>query len=422
MFVYVLSKNGNPLMPTKKLGKVRHMLKDGRAKVVQRTPFTIQLTYETTGFTQEISLGVDAGSKVVGLSATTEKEELFASNVILRNDVVKLLADRRMLRAKRRGRKTRYRPIRFLNRTKAKKSGWIPPSVKQKLDTHIQLVKNVNKILPISETILEIASFDIQRIKNPDITNEGRQHGEQEGFWNVREYVLFRDNHECQHCHGKSGNKILNVHHIESRKTGGNTPNNLITLCKTCHEAFHKGKIKLRIKRGESYKDASFMNIMREMFYNKIRTLYSNVSVTYGCITKKIRIESCLSKDHKIDARCISGNPTAKEGDDWFLQVAARRHNRKIHKMNFSKGGERKANQGNKFEYGFQLFDKVLFMTKEGHFKNGFVFSRRKSGKFVIRDINKILLEANLSFKRIKKLLEKRKTILIERRTKCESF
>ena len=422
MFVYVLSKDGKPLMPTKKLGKVRHMLKDGRAKVVQRTPFTIQLTYETTGFTQEISLGVDAGSKVVGLSATTEKEELFASNVILRNDIVKLLADRRMLRIKRRYRKTRYRPIRFFNRVKSKKKGWLAPSVKQKLNTHIQLVKNVNKILPISKTVLEIASFDIQKIKSPNITDEERLHGEQEGFWNIREYVLYRDNHECQYCHGRTGDKILNVHHIESRKTGGNAPNNLITLCESCHRAYHRGEIELKVKRGESYKDASFMNIMRKIFYDEIKNLYPNVSTTYGCITKKIRIENHLLKDHKVDARCISGNPSAKESKNWFLQIATRRHNRKIHKMNFSKGGERRANQGNKYEYGFQLFDKVLFLSKEGELKSGFVFSRRKSGKFVIRDIDKMLLEANLSFKKIKKLLEKRKTILVERRIKCESF
>ena len=50
-------------------------------------------------------------------------------------------------------------------------------------------------------------------------------------FWNVREYVLFRDGHQCQCCKGKSKDPILNVHHIESRMTGGNAPNNLITLC-----------------------------------------------------------------------------------------------------------------------------------------------------------------------------------------------
>ena len=46
--VYVLNKDGGPLMPTERHGKVRRMLKEGKAKVVRREPFTIQLLYETT--------------------------------------------------------------------------------------------------------------------------------------------------------------------------------------------------------------------------------------------------------------------------------------------------------------------------------------------------------------------------------------
>ena len=83
--VYVLNKDGHPLMPTSRHGKVRHLLKQGKAKVVKRTPFTIQLLYDSTNYTQPISLGVDAGSKVIGLSATTNTKELFASNITIRN-------------------------------------------------------------------------------------------------------------------------------------------------------------------------------------------------------------------------------------------------------------------------------------------------------------------------------------------------
>jgi N6-L-threonylcarbamoyladenine synthase len=77
---------------------------------------------------------------------------------------------------------------------------------------------------------VEVAQFDTQLLKNPGIVGMQYQQGPQLGFWNVREYVLFRDNHECQHCHGKSKDRILNVHHLESRKTGGDSPDNLITL------------------------------------------------------------------------------------------------------------------------------------------------------------------------------------------------
>lgn len=88
--VYVLNINGQPLMPTNRHGKVRHLLKDGKAKVVKRCPFTIQLLYESTNHTQDITLGVDAGSKTIGLSATTTDKELYAAKIELRNDVSKL--------------------------------------------------------------------------------------------------------------------------------------------------------------------------------------------------------------------------------------------------------------------------------------------------------------------------------------------
>ena len=408
MFVYVLSKDGKPLMPTKRLGRVRHLLKDGKAKVIKRTPFTIQLLYDSKEFVQEVSLGVDAGSKVVGLSATNEKEELFASNVILRNDIVGLLATRKELRRSRRNRKTRYRVVRFDNRKNPKRR--LAPSIHQKINTHLKVVDDVHKILPISKIIVETASFDIQKNKNPEISGVEYQQGEQFGFRNVREYVLFRDGHECQCCHGKSGDKILNIHHIESRKTGGNTPNNLITLCETCHKAYHNREIELKVKRGKSFRDAAFMGIMRWIFYDKLKELYSNVFMAFGYVTKKVRTENGLEKDHCIDARCISGNPKAKSLDFWYLQRAVRRHNRQLHRMTILKGGHRKANQTPRYMFGYQLFDKVQILDG----KEGFIFARRASGKFEIQTLLREKLSTCANYKKLT-LIEKRKTILIER-------
>ena len=133
--VYVLNKDGQPLMPTNRHGKVRHLLQDGKAKIINRCPFTIQLLYSSTNYTQPIILGVDAGSKHIGLSATTESKELYASDVELRNDIVNLLSTRRQNRRGRRNRKTRYRKPRFLNRVSSKKQGWLAPSIRQKIDT-----------------------------------------------------------------------------------------------------------------------------------------------------------------------------------------------------------------------------------------------------------------------------------------------
>ena len=67
--VYVLNIDGQPIMPTNNHAKVRILLKQNKAIVIKRCPFTIKLTYETSNFTQDITLGVDAGSKHIGLSA-----------------------------------------------------------------------------------------------------------------------------------------------------------------------------------------------------------------------------------------------------------------------------------------------------------------------------------------------------------------
>src|SRR4051794_26993389 len=93
MFVYVLNQQGKPLMPCSSR-KARMLLKSQKAKVVQRTPFTIQLLYGSSGYKQPISLGVDAGTKHVGLSATTQKQVLWEGEAQLRIDIQKLLATR----------------------------------------------------------------------------------------------------------------------------------------------------------------------------------------------------------------------------------------------------------------------------------------------------------------------------------------
>ena len=410
MEVYVLNKNDQPLMPCS-CRKARILLKQNKATIVKRTPFTIKLINGSSGYKQEITLGVDAGSKFIGLSATTKTKELYAAEVELRNDIVSLLSTRRELRTSRRNRKTRYREARFNNRISSKKPGWLAPSIEHKIQTHIQVIDNLHKILPISKIIVEVASFDIQKIKNPEISGIEYQEGDQLDFWNVREYVLFRDNHICQCCKGKSKDKRLNVHHIESRKTGGNAPNNLITLCEKCHNGYHDGGVKLpkTIKRGMKFNDAAFMGIMRWTFYNRLKELYPNVNLTYGYITKNTRINAGLPKTHYIDARCISGNPLAKPLDYYFYQKKVRCHNRQIHKCTISKEGKRKLNQAPYLVKGFRLFDKVRFEGKEY-----FIFGRRSSGYFDIRDLqgNKIN-NGSISYKKLK-LIETRKTNLVE--------
>ncbi|MBR2067340.1 MAG: HNH endonuclease [Solobacterium sp.] len=406
--IYVISKNGQPLMPTENHAKVRILLKTKKAKVIKRCPFTIQLAYNSTNYTQEITLGVDAGSKHIGLSATTKDKVLFESDVELRNDIVDNLSTRRQNRRARRNRKTRYRKIRFDNRRR--KDGWLAPSVQNKVDTHLTVIRKAHEMLPIEKIIVEVASFDIQKIKNPTISGTEYQQGEQLDFWNVREYVLFRDGHVCQCCKGKSKDKILNVHHIESRKTGGDAPNNLITLCETCHSGYHKGMVKLpkTIHRGMPFRDATFMGIMRWSFYNKLKEMYPNVSLTYGYITKNTRIKNSLPKDHYIDARCISGNSKAVSHGTAYYQKKVRCHNRQIHKNTFLKGGIRKRNQAPYEVMGFRLYDKVKWKAQ-----NCFIFGRRSTGRMDLRLLDGTKVNASVGYKNLK-LLEMRKNTLIE--------
>ena len=387
-------------MPTTRAGKVRRMLRDGRAVIVSHAPFTIRLTYDTTRYTQSVSLGVDAGSKHIGLSATTGTKELYAAQVNLRTDITDNLSTRREARRTRRGKRSvRYRATRFRNRAGSKKSGWLAPSVGQKVHSHVKAVLDICRILPVSSVTVEVAQFDTQWIKNPGLTGTDYQHGPQLGFWNVREYVLFRDNHECQCCHGKSKDSILNVHHIESRKTGGDSPDNLVTLCETCHKAYHAGKIELSLKRSfASLRDAAVMSIMRWTVYNHLgQSLSIPVKLTYGYVTKNTRIENGLEKSHAVDARCISGNPKAAPLGHVLVRTQIRRHNRKVMKSNLLKGGRWKRNQAPREIKGFRLFDTVSYNNLPAY-----IHGRRSSGYFVIKDAEGRTVSSSVSCKKLR--------------------
>lgn len=405
--VYVLNTQGEPIMPCKE-AKARKLLKNNLAIVKRKQPFTIQLLFECENQKQDITLGVDAGSKHIGLSATTDKKELYCADIQLRNDIVELLSTRRQNRRTRRNR-LRYRKPRFNNRVRSKHKGWLAPSIENKIQTHFLVIEKVHQILPVTKIIIETASFDIQKIKDEEITGIEYQQGDQLGFWNVRQYVLHRDGYRC--C-GKKGckGKILNVHHIESRQTGGNSPSNLITLCEDCHNNYHSGTLKIVFKRGQSFRDAAFMGVMRWTFYNRLREIYPNVETTYGYITKNTRIINNLPKEHYIDALCISGNINVERLPYYIYIKQTRKHNRQIHKVNILKGGKKKLNQAPYLVKDFRLFDKVKYNGQEC-----FVFGRRSSGYFDLRKLDGTVVHRSASFKKLE-LIQKRKSLLEERR------
>ena len=234
MKVFVINRHKKPLMPTTPR-KARLLLKSGKATIVKRTPFTIQLVYGSSGYTQEVKAGIDAGYGNIGFSVITEKEEVFGGEVRMMEGMSERLKERSRYRTQRRQR-LRYRPCRFDNRRK--EEGWLAPSIQHKLDTHVKVIELLKTILPISHLTIEVADFDIQKIANPNIEGKGYQEGEQYGFSQLRQYILHRDRHECQNpnCKNKAKQPILQVHHIGFwKKDRSDRPGNLITLCSKCH-------------------------------------------------------------------------------------------------------------------------------------------------------------------------------------------
>jgi len=372
--VYVLNNRGEPLMPCSPK-KAKALLKEGKAKVRTRTPFTIQLLYGSSGYKQPIRLGVDSGFKHVGLSAVSDKQELYSVEVQLRIDIVNLLSERRSYRRNRRNRKTRYRQARFLNR--GIKKGWLAPSIQHKLDSHVRLVNKVKQILPVIEVVVEVALFDIQKIKNPETGGKQYQEGEQKGFWNTREYILHRDNHKCCHCKGKSNDTVLNVHHLESRKIGGDRPENLITLCKTCHDTYHNGGIKLKAKPSKGFKAETFMTMVRWRLVEQLSCSY-----TYGYVTKHNRTLIGLPKSHANDAFVIASKIDRPRCQSYQIKQV-RKQNRKLFKGPHS--GVR--NTAARYIQGFQRYDKVKWKSQEC-----FVFGRRTRGTFDLRLLDRTKL------------------------------
>jgi N6-L-threonylcarbamoyladenine synthase len=122
---------------------------------------------------------------------------------------------------------------------------------------------------------------------------------------------------------------VLNVHHIESRLTGGNRPDNLITLCETCHENYHQGKIVLRVKKTKGFKAETAMSVIRWRLVDALKAKYPIVYYTYGYVTKSNRVNAGLSKSHANDAFCIGGIKNNKRAFCYII-VQKRKNNRGI--------------------------------------------------------------------------------------------
>ncbi|MDP2907069.1 MAG: RNA-guided endonuclease IscB [Nanoarchaeota archaeon] len=296
--VYVISKEGKPLMPTTS-PKARRLLKKGLAKVVKRKPFTIQLTVPCRGETQEVICKIDSGYKNIGFSCTAKKKELICGEVALENKTSKRLIERRMYRRLKRS-KLWYRQPRFDNRTR--KIGWLPPSIERNYQTHLNLIKKLERLLPITEKIIEVGNFDIQKLENPGIEGKEYQQGSLYGYQNMKHFLFAREKGKCQLC-GKEAKGKMAVHHLKQKKdTGTDKPSNLALLHELCHEKLHKKGLRIKFQNKE-YKESTFMNIIKWRFKKDL-----DCQLTFGYKTFCNRLKLGLEKTHYNDAFSIEND------------------------------------------------------------------------------------------------------------------
>lgn len=402
MLVFVLSREGKPLMPTNPV-KARILLKTNKAKVVRNTPFTIKLNYDSGSYTQYVAAGMDTGSKKIGCAAIGNNKVLYQSEIEIRQDVSGKMEQRKMYRRNRRSRKTRYRPARFDNRRNSRKEGRLAPSIRSKLESHLREKRFVESVLPVTEWRIELASFDIHKITNPEVSEKGYQEGNLKGFYNVKAYVLYRDSYTCQYCKGKSKDSRLQCHHILFKSENGtDTPENLIILCETCHKALHKGEIKLSGKKSKT-KHATEIGIIK----TQIKKLGWKFRETFGYETKFKR-EQILSlpKTHYFDAVSICCDQKVGLSDIVYLK---RHVSKGDYQQRTGKRSEKKIPTGKLF--GLRKFD--LIRTEKG---TGIIKGKRTSGYFAISDIFGNKIHDSVNVKRNCKRLRARTTALIEQK------
>ena len=302
--IYVVDANGQPVMPTSRLGMVRRWLKSGQAIWFGNSRKIIQFVRPITTYTQNLTLGVDAGFHL-GMSVVGNHREYYSSESIRKSEKDKLTT-RRELRRTRRNR-LRYRQARFDNRRR--KPGWLAPSVQHRLDFTIKEIKRVYNFLPITNLVVEVSPFDNQKLVNPTIKPWQYTKGKMNGFKTVKDYLLARDNYRDALDGKQYPASQLRVHHLVQRKDGGsNQPDNLILLSDVHHnQANHvNGTLaKLRNNRQKmiDYRGAYFMNILAA----RLSDYFDSYQTTQGYITANLRHLYQIEKSHRNDAFVIAG-------------------------------------------------------------------------------------------------------------------
>ncbi|MGK7939146.1 MAG: RNA-guided endonuclease IscB [Crocosphaera sp.] len=375
--VFVLDTTQKPLDPVHP-GQARRFLKQGKAAVFRRYPFTLILKEEVTQTPQDITIKLDPGSKFTGIALVQKNQVIWGAELQHRGQQIKdTLTSRRQLRRGRRGRKTRYRQARFLNRKSPE--GLLPPSLQHRVDTTLTWVKRLIRYCPINSISVELVKFDLQKQDNPEIVSVEYQHGTLYG-WEVREYLLAKFNRTCQYC--GATDKPFEVDHIHPRSKGGSDRvSNLTLACHDCNQAkgnqdikdFLKGKTDLVnriLKRAKTpLKDAAAVNSTRWKLFNALKELGLPVETGSGGLTKFNRKRLKVPKSHWQDAACVGQVPenlTFKTNQPLLIKATGHgtRQRCRPNKFGFPKSHAPKA----KFFQGFQTGDLVSVSIPKGKF------------------------------------------------------
>lgn len=340
MPIFIISKDGKPLMPTTNIKKVRKLLKTKRAKIVKHQPFAVQLLYDTTDGTQPVDLSIDTGYQHIGVSLKSEKHEYASAEYTLLKDEKQMHDDQRREHRKPRRNRKRYRKARFDNRRKAEK--WLAPSLRNKKDRHVDIVKMYSEICPVTSVTLEMGQFDpavLDAVEQGKPVPEGTdyQHGPCYGYDTLREAVFARDGYKCRCC-GRSAIEdgvILCMHHVGFRQGDrSNRLSNLAAVCEECHtpKNHKEGGSLWDIKPPKGTAFATFMNAVRWRIFEDVKASGVETHITYGAVTKRTRLDLGIEKTHANDAYCI-GNMRPKHRTRTVYYEKRRRNNRILEKF-----------------------------------------------------------------------------------------
>lgn len=319
MAVYVLDKQGYPLMPCSEK-RARLLLERGRARVHRQIPFVIRLVdrLQTESKLQSLTIKIDPGSKFTGMAVVRAKEkQVFVQSLIElvhRGALIqKALLKRAAYRCRRRSQNLRYRAPRFDNRTR--KAGWLAPSLQHRVDTTMSWVNRLRRWAPVADLAVERVKFDLQLMQNPEISGVEYQQGTLYGY-ETREYLLEKWDRKCMYCQADS--VPLQVEHILARANGGSDRvSNLGLACAPCNQRKGSSPIEVFLRKKPqllkailrkatvSLRDAAAVNSTRNAIFTDLLKTGLPVEIGTGGQTKFNRVKFGLPKTHAYDAASV---------------------------------------------------------------------------------------------------------------------